>query len=72
MCSSTRGPAMTPSLVTWPTRISTNPRCLATRINSCAAPRTWLTVPGALSSVSRYIVWIEFDDHQAGRVDTVE
>ena len=59
MCSSTRGPAIMPSLVTWPTSTSTKPRRLASRISSCAAPRTWLTVPGALSSVSRYIVWIE-------------
>src|SRR5260221_10801520 len=59
MCSSTRGPAISPSLVTWPTSTTTKPRRLASPISSCAAPRTWLTVPGALSSVSRYIVWIE-------------
>src|SRR5438132_522634 len=35
------------------------PRRFASPISSWAAPRTWLTVPGALSSVSRYIVWIE-------------
>src|SRR5260370_1103539 len=59
MCSSTRGPAMTPSLVTWPTRMTVKPRRLARRMSSCAAARTWLTVPGPLSSVSRYMVWIE-------------
>ena len=48
---------------------STKPRRLARPISSCAAPRTWLTVPGALSSVSRYIVWIEFDRRRGrGRV----
>src|SRR5437899_1360524 len=59
MCSRTRGPAISPSFVTCPTSTTTKPRRLARPINSCAAPRTWLTVPGALSSVSRYIVWIE-------------
>ncbi len=59
MCSTTRGPASVPSLVTWPTRNSTNPRRFASRISSCAQARTWLTVPGAESRLSRYIVWIE-------------
>ena len=59
MCSSTRGPAISPSFVTWPTSTTVMPRRLARPISSCAAPRTWLTVPGELSSVSRYIVWIE-------------
>ena len=35
------------------------PRCFARRISSWAAARTWLTVPGALSSESKYMVWIE-------------
>ena len=34
MCSSTRGPAIAPSLVTWPTSTSAKPRALASRINS--------------------------------------
>src|SRR3977135_1130124 len=59
MCSSTRGPAISPSLGTCPTRTTMRPRGWASPISSCAAPRPWLTVPGALSSVSRYIVWIE-------------
>src|SRR6266849_6236877 len=39
--------------------MTVKPRRLARRMSSCAAARTWLTVPGALSSVSRYMVWIE-------------
>ncbi len=72
MCSSTRGPAMVPSLVTWPTRITVKPRALASRISSCAEARTWLTVPGALSRLSRYMVWIESITTTCGRFGVVE
>ena len=58
MCSSTRGPASEPSLVTWPTRISPKPRLLASRISSNPEDRTWLTEPGALSMVSSHMVWM--------------
>ena len=47
MCSSTRGPAIWPSLVTWPISSSAVPRRLAKRISSCALVRSWVTVPGA-------------------------
>ncbi len=46
MCSTTRGPAIWPSLVTWPTRITAAPVRLAKRISSPAEPRTCVTVPG--------------------------
>ena len=59
MCSTTRGPAIWPSLVTWPTRITAAPECLAKRISAWAAPRTWVTVPGADSTASVHMVWIE-------------
>ena len=59
MCSSTRGPAIAPSLVTWPTSTSANPRDLASRISSKLDARTWLTLPGALSTLSSHMVWIE-------------
>ena len=49
MCSSTRGPAIPPSLVTWPTRMTEVPRRLAKVVSSCAVARTWLTEPGAAS-----------------------
>ena len=59
MCSTTRGPAIWPSLVTWPTRITAAPVRLAKRISSPAEPRTCVTVPGAASSACVHIVWIE-------------
>ena len=59
MCSTTRGPAIWPSLVTWPTRISGAPERLAKRISACAEPRTCVTVPGADSIALGHMVWIE-------------
>ena len=59
MCSTTRGPAIWPSLVTWPTISSAEPLALAKRISAWAEPRTWLTVPGADSIASLHMVWIE-------------
>jgi hypothetical protein len=59
MCSSTRGPAMLPSLVTCPTSISAKPCVFAARISSNAAARTCVTLPGAESTPSVHIVWIE-------------
>ena len=61
MCSSTRGPAMAPSLVTWPTSTSAKPRDLASRISSKLQARTWATVPGALS--------MRVEPHGLDRVD---
>ena len=59
MCSTTRGPAIWPSLVTWPTRMIAAPDFLANRISACAEAPTWVTVPGADSTVSVHMVWIE-------------
>ena len=66
MCSSTRGPAIWPSLVTWPTMITVRPVRLANPISAWAAARTWATVPGAESSSSAYMVWIESMTTKAG------
>ena len=66
MCSSTRGPAIWPSLVTWPTRSTALPRCLAKRISAWAAARSWVTVPGACSSPSTHMVWIESTISRSG------
>ena len=52
MCSSTRGPAMVPSFVTWPTSSTAVPVCLAKRTRRAALSRTWLTLPGAEGSWS--------------------
>ena len=67
ICSSTRGPAMLPSLVTWPTSTTAVPRSLAKRTSSCAEARTWLTVPGAPSIRSRMHGLDRIDDEQRRR-----
>ncbi len=59
MCSNTRGPAIAPALVTWPTRKMGTPLLLARRINVAAHSRTWLTLPAAEVNSSRCTVWIE-------------
>ena len=59
MCSSTRGPASAPSLVTWPTSTIHTPLALAARVRCAAHSRTWATEPGADVSWSEYTVWIE-------------
>src|SRR5450759_3689225 len=46
-CSSSRGPAMPPSLVTCPTRMVESPRCLASAISVAATARTWVMPPAA-------------------------
>ena len=46
-CSSVLGPAIAPSLVTWPTRKMGMPERLAVSISRTVASRTWLTLPGA-------------------------
>ncbi len=66
MCSTTRGPAIWPSLVTWPMRITAEPLRLAKRTSSWAQARTCPTVPGADSSVSDHSVWIESMTTSAG------
>ena len=49
-CSSTRGPAIEPSLVTWPTSTVVMLRVLATRISAAATSLTWVTPPGTPST----------------------
>ena len=59
ICSSTLGPATTPSLVTWPTINIDIPMLFAICIRTEVDSLTWLTLPGAELISSRYIVWIE-------------
>ena len=67
MCSTTRGPAIWPSLVTWPTRTTALPRRLGEAgSSSCAAARTWATEPGALSTCVGPHGLDRIDDRQAG------
>ena len=49
-CSSSRGPAMAPSLVTCPTMITAIPRRLATRTRAPVTSRTWVGPPGEPSA----------------------
>ena len=46
MCSSVRGPASDPSLVTWPTSTMATCRDLARPTSWSAHSRTWVTLPG--------------------------
>ena len=59
MCSSTRGPASWPSLVTCPTRKMATFDCLAKRTSMAVLSRIWLTEPGADCRLSLKMVWIE-------------
>ena len=56
MCSRMRGPAIAPSLVTWPTRNTLQLFSFASRISREAHSRTWETLPGAEAISGRYIV----------------
>ena len=71
MCSSTRGPAMAPSLVTWPTSSSAVLRRRATSISAWAEARTWATDPAAESRPSRCTVWIESTTATSPRLESV-
>ncbi len=59
MCSSTLGPATTPSFVTCPTMKMDVPLPFAICIKTPVDSRTWETLPGADVTLSLYIVWIE-------------
>src|SRR5581483_3395356 len=59
MCSSWRGPARAPSLVTWPTNTTDTPRCLAIATRSPAHARTCVTLPGVPVASGSCTVWIE-------------
>ena len=56
MCSSTRGPAICPSLVTWPTSSTAVPPAFAKRTSSAVHSRSCETAPGAASMRSEYMV----------------
>ncbi len=65
-CSSTRGPARPPSLVTWPTSTTLTPRALASATSRWAHPRTWPTDPGADPRSGSWTVWMESTTTTAG------
>ena len=66
MCSSTRGPAIAPSLVTCPTRSVVTPRSLATRISRAVHARTWPTLPGRAGELRVEGGLDRVDDEHAG------
>ena len=59
MCSSTRGPAMAPSLVTWPTSTRAKPARLGQPDQLERRGAHLADVPGALSMASSHMVWME-------------
>ncbi len=67
MCSSTRGPAMAPSLVTWPTSTTAMPWVFAKRTSWAAHSRNCETEPGADSSASVCSVCTESITTRPGR-----
>ena len=72
MCSSTRGPATPPSLVTWPTRNTARSPPVEPLLARCmsASPhsRTCVTEPGPPSRSARARVWIESTISTSGAV----
>src|SRR6185295_1489245 len=69
MCSSTRGPAIAPSLVTCPISSSAVPARLAWRVSCAAHSRTCATEPGADWSVSDQTGWVESITATRGRAE---
>ena len=59
MCSKTLGPAMAPSLFTWPTMRMGMSRDLAQRIIRLVHSRTWVTLPGEEVRSVWFMVWME-------------
>ena len=59
MCSSTLGPAMEPSLFTWPMTKMVSPSPFASCIRAMVHSFTWLMLPGAAVTSPWYRVWME-------------
>ena len=66
------GPAIAPSLVTWPTSSTAMPRRLASSTSACAEARTWVTVPGVESTRVEPHGLDRIDDRDLGRVGPLE
>ena len=69
-CSSTRGPAIEPSLVTCPTSTVAMPRALATAMSAAATARICGTPPAAPSLASLEIVCTESTTSRPGRTSS--
>ena len=59
MCSSTLGPAIEPSLFTWPMTKTVIPSPFASCISAMVHSLTWLMLPGAAVTSPWYRVWME-------------
>ena len=70
-CSSTRGPATLPSLVTWPTSTVAMPRSLATATSAAVTARTCVTPPATPSMPGAEMVCTESMTSRPG-LDRVE
>ena len=68
MCSSTFGPAMDPSLFTWPMTNTVIPSPLASCIRVMVHSFTWLTLPGEALTSPLYMVWMESTMSTSGRM----
>ena len=66
-CSTARGPARSPSLVTWPTRSSGAPVDLAMRVRRSTQVRTWARLPAGWPSSGSETDWSESTTTSAGR-----
>ena len=66
-CSSRRGPAIAPSLVTWPTMKTAQPVRLANSISACVQSRTCETLPAYDSDFGQRHRLNRVDDDHVGR-----
>ena len=66
-CSTARGPARSPSLVTCPTRRNGTPLDLAIRVRRSTQARTWARLPAGWASSGSEIDWSESTTTRAGR-----
>ncbi len=66
-CSTARGPARSPSLVTWPTRRSGTPLDLARRVRRSTQARTWARLPAGWASSGSETDCSESTTTRAGR-----
>ena len=66
MCSSVRGPAIDPSLVTWPMSTTGVSDVLANAMSREADSRTWLVPPALPVASTVEMVWIESTTNTSG------
>ncbi len=70
-CSSERGPAIAPSLVTCPTRTSATSALLAAAVRAAVTARTWVTPPATPSVSAAVTVCTESTTTRVGRTASI-